>query len=138
MVTLNVSAPLALSSRVASVHCNDLRLLHISSGAAREAYPGWGVYGATKAALDHHARAVKADGDMRIRVCSLAPGVIDTEMQAEIRGTDIAVFPLQKRFIGLKQDKLLSSPADTAKKLVSYLLSDDFGKEPIFDLRQIT
>ena len=67
-VTLNVAAPLALAAAfVRAAPQAARRVLHVSSGAARNAYPGWAVYCATKAALDHHARAVLLDGDLRVR-----------------------------------------------------------------------
>lgn len=135
-VTLNVAAPLALAA--ASVRASPdahRRILHVSSGAGRGAYPGWSVYCATKAALDRHAEAVAQDGDPAVRVCSLAPGVIDTGMQAEIRATPEARFPLKERFVQLKQEGALSSPEECAAKLVDYLLAPEFGDKPVDDLR---
>ncbi|WP_217619432.1 SDR family NAD(P)-dependent oxidoreductase, partial [Achromobacter sp. GbtcB20] len=68
--TLNVAAPLALAGALvrASVGA-ERRILHVSSGAGRSAYPGRSVYCATKAALDRHAEAVALDGDATVRVC---------------------------------------------------------------------
>jgi len=137
-VSLNVGLPLALSSAAAAVRATrPLRVLHVSSGAARSAYAGWGVYGATKAALDQHARAVALDGSPGVKICSLAPGVIDTDMQAEIRAGSAALFPATERFKDLKTDGNLSTPAATAAKMVNYLLADGFGEEPVADLRDL-
>ncbi len=139
-VALNVAAPLMLSSAVAAISrdATDLRILHISSGAARNAYSGWSVYCATKAALDHHARAVAQDQSAGVRICSLAPGVIDTDMQAEIRATPLEQFPLRERFEGLKREGQLSNPVDCAGKLIDYLLSKQFGQLPVADLREVS
>ena len=135
-VTLNVAAPLALAAAfVRAAPQSARRVLHVSSGAARNAYPGWAVYCATKAALDHHARAVLLDGDVRVRACSLAPGVIDTDMQAAIRATPNDDFPLRQRFVDLKEGGALDSPRACAHKLVDYLLAPGFGSEPVDDLR---
>jgi benzil reductase ((S)-benzoin forming) len=136
-VGLNVTAPLMLASAVAAAGraAADVRILHVSSGAARNAYPGWSIYCATKAALDQHARAVMLDRTPRVRICSLAPGVIDTDMQAAIRATPLERFPLRERFDGLKRDGQLASPADCAARLVDYLLSEQFGQTPVADLR---
>jgi benzil reductase ((S)-benzoin forming) len=136
-IAINVSAPMMLSGYASSLGCKATRVLHVSSGAAREAYPNWSVYCATKAALDHHARAVNKDGQKNLRICSLAPGVIDTDMQAEIRNTDVGLFPMRIKFIGLKVANLLTTPDDAAKKLVAFLLSNNFGSEPAADLRSI-
>lgn len=140
-VILNVGAPLALAAAfVQAAPQAERRILHVSSGAARSAYPGWAVYCATKAALDQHARAVLLDGGMRagdvkVRACSLAPGVIDTDMQAAIRATPDADFPMRERFVALKQGGALDSPEDCARKLADYLLAPGFGSEPVDDLR---
>jgi NAD(P)-dependent dehydrogenase (short-subunit alcohol dehydrogenase family) len=136
-VALNVAAPLALAAAVVRASPGrERRIVHISSGAARNAYPGWSVYCATKAALDHHARAVALDGDARVRACSLAPGVIDTDMQAEIRSTPADRFPLRQRFVELKDGGELASPQDSARQIVEYALGARFGEQPVADVRQ--
>lgn len=136
-VALNVAAPLALTDAViaATAHATERRIVHISSGAARTAYAGWSIYCATKAALDQHARAVALDAPAGTRIVSLAPGVIDTAMQAQIRATPLADFPNRARFEALQRDGALLSPADCARRLVDYLLSARFGAEPVADLR---
>ena len=135
-VSLNVAAPLALAAAfVQAAPQAERRILHVSSGAGRSAYPGWSVYCATKAALDLHARAIQLDGDDQVKACSLAPGVIDTDMQATIRATPDANFPLRQRFVDLKETGTLVSPEDCARALVDYLLAARFGAEPVDDLR---
>jgi len=135
-VSLNVAAPLALAAAfVQAAPQAERRILHVSSGAGRSAYPGWSVYCATKAALDLHARAIGLDGDDQVKACSLAPGVIDTDMQATIRATRDADFPLRQRFVDLKETGTLVSPGDCARALVDYLLAARFGVEPVDDLR---
>jgi benzil reductase ((S)-benzoin forming) len=137
-VVLNVAAPMALAAAVVRASGGaQRRILHISSGAARNAYPGWSVYCATKAALDHHARAVALDGERGIRICSLAPGVIDTGMQAEIRATPVDRFPLRQRFVELKETGTLVDPDECAEQMVDYLLGAGFGAEVIADLRTL-
>lgn len=135
-VALNIAAPLMLAAAVVA-HSDgaERRILHVSSGAGRNAYPGWSVYCATKAALDQHARAVALDALAGVRICSLAPGVIDTDMQAEIRATPPERFPLRERFVALQRAGELSPPQQTARALVEYLLAPGYGREPVDDLR---
>lgn len=136
-VALNVAAPLALADAwvAATAGVPDRRIVHISSGAARNAYAGWSVYCATKAALDMHARAVQLDGVAGLRIESLAPGVVDTGMQAHIRATDASQFPLVGRFQGLHRDGALQSPSDVAPRLLDHVLGGAFGAEAVRDLR---
>jgi hypothetical protein len=139
-VSLNVATPLMLASALAaaSVDATDRRIVHISSGAARNAYPGWSIYCATKAALDHHARAVALDANRALRICSLAPGVIDTNMQAEIRGSGTEQFPMREKFEDLKRNGQLSTPEQCATQLLDYAFSDAFGQTPVADIREVT
>lgn len=136
-ITINVSAPLLLSAALARRHAGELRIMHVSSGAARNPYPGWSIYGASKAALDHHARCVAADGRANLRICALAPGVIDTDMQTRIRATAEEDFPLKDKFVALKAEGRLSTPQNAARVAVDYLLSEKFGSQPVADLREL-
>jgi benzil reductase ((S)-benzoin forming) len=136
-VTVNVGAVLTLSAAFvqATSSVADRRILQISSGAATNAYAGWSVYCATKAALDQHARAVAADRTRGLRIASVAPGVIDTDMQAEIRSSTDAKFPERPRFVELKKTGKLRSPDQGGANVADLLLADDFGRETVIDLR---
>ncbi|MCF8199485.1 MAG: SDR family oxidoreductase [Sulfuritalea sp.] len=138
-VALNVATPLILASAMiaATNKLSDRRILHVSSGAAQNAYPGWSIYCASKAALDHHARCLALEETDSLRVCSLAPGVIDTDMQTEIRACTEKQFPPREKFVALKNERQLALPADAAARLVAYLLSQKFGQTAVTDLRTL-
>lgn len=138
-VALNVAAPLMLASAfcAATVDVPDRRIAHVSSGAARNPYAGWNVYCATKAALDHHARAAALDAERGLRIASVAPGVVDTDMQGEVRHSDVARFPQRERFVEMKRTGQLASPEEAAGKFVGYLLSDAFAQTPTADVRSL-
>ncbi|MFC2753074.1 MAG: SDR family NAD(P)-dependent oxidoreductase [Cardiobacterium sp.] len=133
-VGLNITAPLLLANAVLA-HARDhdrVRIVHISSGAARKPYPGWSIYGASKAALDRHAADAAAEG---VRITSLAPGVVDTAMQAGMRADP--AFPLRDQFAALHADGKLQSAAATAAQILAYCQSDQFAREPIADIRTL-
>lgn len=150
-VALNVAAPLMLADAlIASTSAGvaaeaeaeggtgvERRVVHVSSGAARNPYAGWSVYGATKAALDMHARATQLDGVPGLRIESLAPGVVDTAMQAHIRGTGADRFPNVARFQALHAHGALASPTEVAARLVAHMGSDAFGQQAVRDLREL-
>lgn len=138
-IQLNVATPMMLAAAFAqaSTDAVDRRIVHISSGAARNAYRGWSIYCASKAALDHHARAVALDAHRSIRICSLAPGVVDTQMQTEIRDTALDRFPDRQRFEALKREAKLASPDDAARRIVAYVFSDAFGEGAAEDIRTV-
>lgn len=136
-VALNVTAPLLLSQGFvqATADVPDRRIVHVSSGAGRSPYPGWSIYCATKAALDHHARATALDCIPGLLIASVAPGVVDTAMQAQIRATPTERFPLRERFEQLKAHGQLTSPQEAAERLVAHALAEDFGTEAVVDVR---
>jgi NAD(P)-dependent dehydrogenase (short-subunit alcohol dehydrogenase family) len=114
------------------------KVLLISSGLGRRAMAGSASYCAAKAGMDHLARAVsleEADVDNGARIVSLAPGVIDTDMQVQLRSADAALFPERERFIGLQKAGQLESPATAAAKVLRYLARPDFGVDPVGDVR---
>jgi NAD(P)-dependent dehydrogenase (short-subunit alcohol dehydrogenase family) len=58
-------------------------VLNVSSDAAINAYPTWGAYGASKAALHHLTRIWDAElADEGVRFLSIDPGDMDTPMHA--------------------------------------------------------
>jgi len=102
-VAVNVGGVLMMSAAFvqATEASSDRRILQISSGAGRKAYAGWSVYCATKAALDHHARCIALDRTPGLRISSVAPGVVDTDMQTLIRASTDESFPDRPRFVAM-------------------------------------
>ena len=110
------------------------RILNISSGLGRRAMAGSAAYCAVKAGLDHLSRALALEAP-DVGIVSLAPGVIDTDMQVQLRGADPARFPEQSRFQGLKDDGQLQTAATTATAIIRFLMRSDFGKTVVADIR---
>ena len=114
------------------------KLLNISSGLGRRAMAGSAPYCAAKASMDHLSRAMALDEAHRgsdARIVSLAPGVIDTDMQVQLRGADAAGFPDQGNFVNLQVSGQLTSASDAAARVLSYLGRADFGTTSVADAR---
>ena len=91
---INAIAPLALVQTAREVLAPGARLINISSDAAREGYPGWGGYGASKAALEQLSNVLAAENP-QWRVYWVDPGDMRTAMhQAAFPGEDISDRPL--------------------------------------------
>ena len=91
---VNVVAPLALIQAALPLLSDHATIVDITSDASVEAYEGWGVYGATKAALDHLG-AVLAAENPGLRVLTVDPGDMRTQMhQDAFPGEDISDRPL--------------------------------------------
>jgi NAD(P)-dependent dehydrogenase (short-subunit alcohol dehydrogenase family) len=90
----NVFAPIALIQAALPKIADGAAIVSITSDAAGEAYPGWGPYGASKAALDQ-ATAVLGVEHPELRVYSFDPGEMRTRMhQDAFPGEDISDRPL--------------------------------------------
>lgn len=116
------------------------KLLFISSGLGRKAMAGSASYCAVKAGMDHLARALaleQAALNNGAKVVSLAPGVIDTDMQLQLRSADLAAFPEGSRFAAMKANGQLDTPSAAAAKVLGCLARADFGMNPIADVRDM-
>jgi NAD(P)-dependent dehydrogenase (short-subunit alcohol dehydrogenase family) len=67
-----------------SLRTTNGRIILTSSGASVSAYQGWGAYGSGKAVLNHLALTLSVE-EPDVTTISVRPGVVDTEMQREIR-----------------------------------------------------
>ena len=115
------------------------RVLNISSGLGRRAMAGSATYCAVKAGMDHFARAVALEQASRprgARIVSLAPGVIDTDMQAQLRSADPADFADRATFVQLKESGQLLSPDAAAARVLAWLARPGFGTPPVADVRE--
>ena len=91
---VNVIAPLALTQALRETLKPGARILNITSDAGDEAYPGWGGYGSSKAALEQLSHILAAENE-GWRVYWVDPGDMRTEMhQAAYPGEDISDRPL--------------------------------------------
>jgi NAD(P)-dependent dehydrogenase (short-subunit alcohol dehydrogenase family) len=138
---VDLEAPMLLTSaflRATASWRNPRKVLNISSGLGRQPMASQAAYCAAKAGMDLFTRCVALEEAARpngARVCSLAPGVIDTDMQVALRSADVSQFPDVGTFVGLKQRGALSSPADAAARILAFLASADFGANPQADVR---
>jgi NAD(P)-dependent dehydrogenase (short-subunit alcohol dehydrogenase family) len=91
---VNTIAPLALTQALLpTLKASSGAVVNVTSDASVEAYPGWGIYGASKAALDHLG-AVLAAENPGVRFYAFDPGDMRTEMhQAAFPGEDISDRP---------------------------------------------
>lgn len=142
-VRINLEAPMLLTAvflEGTQAWQGARRVLNISSGLGRRAMASQSGYCATKAGMDMATRCLaleEANAPNGARVCSLAPGVIDTDMQVALRSADEDRFPDRGRFEQLKQGGKLVTAEDTAHRILAYLDSAAFGTEAVADIREI-
>ena len=138
---VGLEAPMQLTAaflRATETWPGPRKVLNISSGLGRQAMASQAGYCAAKAGMDHFTRCVALEEALKpngASVCALAPGVIDTDMQTQLRGADASSFPDQRNFISLKDKGQLTSPDEAAARLLAYLERPDFGSQPVADVR---
>jgi NAD(P)-dependent dehydrogenase (short-subunit alcohol dehydrogenase family) len=98
------------------------KIVFTSTGAAAAAYKGWGLYGASKAAMNHLAMSL-GEEEPDVTTISIRPGMVDTEMQREIREVhhkNMEADIYSKFFNAHKEGKLLKpeQPGHVMAKLV--------------------
>lgn len=126
-IQLNLMAPMLLTSSFISLLSSintDKRIINISSGAGKKPYFGWSNYCSAKAGMDIFTRWVgleQVDKDYPVKSISFAPGIIDTEMQSEIRATNNENFKDLNRFISFKEEGKLLSPYEVSEYVIKLL-----------------
>lgn len=141
---VNVAAPMVLSRLFALATrqiANRRLIVNISSGAAKRAIAGWSAYCAAKAGLEMATRVAALEAaitDPTLSICTLAPGVVDTQMQGLIRGTNEAQFPDVARFRAMKADGLLRDANDVARDIVALVAGAKLTNGGNFDIREMT
>jgi NAD(P)-dependent dehydrogenase (short-subunit alcohol dehydrogenase family) len=87
-------------------------VVHISSDAAVSAYPTWGAYGVSKAALDHLGRVWAAELEEHgVRFLTVDPGDMNTDLHREAAPED--------------DPSSLLDPGEVAERLVALMEAAD-------------
>jgi len=135
---LNVVAPAMLMNTFLSAYSGQTGIprtvLNISSGAAQRPVDGWAAYCASKAALNTLSETAQKEQELRgsgVRVWALAPGVVDTDMQAYIRTAEVGQFSEAEKFAGYHVEGQLQEPETVAERIVHWLSSPLSKDEPL-------
>lgn len=95
-------------------------LVNISSGVATYPLAGWGAYCASKAALDMLTQVARLEAEgTGLRVYAIAPGMVDTQMQEQIRATPPERMPDVDRFVQAKQEGRFNDPRWVAENVLA-------------------
>ncbi|OUJ75531.1 SDR family NAD(P)-dependent oxidoreductase [Hymenobacter crusticola] len=142
--TINVVVPAMLMNTFLSAYASyqvPRTILNISSGAAQRPVDGWSAYCASKAALEMLSRTAQKEQDLRssgVRIRALSPGVIDTNMQEQIRTADEQQFSEAARFAGLHAEEQLQAPENVAQKITSWLRRLSIDEEVVLRVEMLS
>jgi benzil reductase ((S)-benzoin forming) len=117
-------------------------IINISSGAARRTVGSWAVYCTAKAGLDMFSEVLHSEQSIQrpqrpVRIFSVAPGVVDTAMQAQIRTMPKKVFPDKMRFVKMKADGMLAPADRTARSILKILDRPEDYAHVCLDVRDL-
>jgi NAD(P)-dependent dehydrogenase (short-subunit alcohol dehydrogenase family) len=95
------------------------RIINVTSGAAQADIVGWSAYCASKAALDRLSGVVaKEVAGTGVVVAGVSPGLVDTDMQVEVRRSTRAAFPRVEDFRQYQANGQLRPPVEPARLIV--------------------
>lgn len=111
-------------------------IINVTSGAATAAYDGWSVYCASKAAINMLTEVLAKEqallpANIASRVYALAPGVMDTPMQQQIRRTAVESFSKKDKFVGLHKNQQLYNVQNVAEVYINLALNINPAPETI-------
>jgi benzil reductase ((S)-benzoin forming) len=113
------------------------KVVNLSTGAASHTVAGWSAYCAAKAGLEMFVRCLVDEQKLSpnpAKVVSFAPGVVNTEMQQEIRNAKLENFPELARFVDMKEKGSLLEPMFVAERILNLLGRPNFGQEPVLHI----
>lgn len=129
-IHVNSTAPMVLMNT-----CLDLSFKYdlsfyggtITSGAAKRPIYGWSAYCSTKASIDMYTQTVALEQESletKNKVFAFNPGVMDTNMQEQIRASDPEAFKDVEQFKQYKKENHLKQAADVAQIFSNILMKD--------------
>lgn len=141
--SINLISPTILTNLFISSFSSTIKkqIINISSGAGHSPIDGWSVYCATKAGLDMFSLVLQEEinaNKLNIKTINLAPGIIDTNMQDEIRRADEANFTNIKHFVEYKNNGDLAHPTTTAKQVMIFLLDEKLMENTLCSVKDLT
>jgi NADP-dependent 3-hydroxy acid dehydrogenase YdfG len=93
-------------------------LIDISSVGARQTYPGYAVYGATKAAVTYLSQAIRGEvAPSGVRVTNIEPGLTDTELREHVANAEA------RALVDSMFDTMGGIGADDVADLIAYVVS---------------
>ena len=124
--SLNIITPTILCGKFINTYIDKQKMIiNIGSGAANNAIASWNTYCASKSALDMLTKVISEEKHKKLSVFSIHPGVVDTDMQQEIRKSDAKHFPLLSKFTDYHNNNELENTSTVIQKL--YYIIQNFS-----------
>ncbi len=112
-------------------------IVNISSGAGSYPIASWSTYCASKAGLSLFTEVMQVDHP-EVHCFAISPGIVDTEMQGEIRRLEQKDFPDKQRFVDYKNKGELTQPEKVAEKILKIIYNVKLAPSTLFSLRDVS
>jgi len=144
-ITVNFTVPLLFVNafiRLSERMSCDKRIINITSGAAKRPYYGWSGYCPAKAALNMLTQIASVEqqelhGDNGVKVMAIAPGILDTDIQKNIRKQSKENFSEVGKFIEYYKASALLPPTEVAAKIKDTMFSIFFPDGDVLDIKDL-
>lgn len=142
--SLNLITPSLLMNSFMDCYKNSTAekiIVNVSSGAGKHPFDGWSVYCSSKAGLDMFSRVVAEEQKLikenNFKILSIAPGIVDTKMQSDIRKASKEDFSKLNDFITYKDADQLSDPRVVSEKYLQIINNAKSIKEVLISVKDI-
>lgn len=121
-INVNYLAPIKLVNQILKIKGDRLlKIINISTGAAKRPIAGWALYCSSKVAISMYLKTIELE-DNNVFLEEIDPGIMDTDMQKIIRNSNEEDFPLVQDFISYKENNKLKSPKEVANQILKEYL----------------
>lgn len=137
-VTINSIVPMVITNQFLNRqkdHDLPLIIANVTSGAAERPIYGWSAYCSTKASLNMYTKTVALEQEelgTENKIIAFSPGVMDTEMQTEIRSSTKEQFADIEKFKGYKLSNSLRDTDIVAGVLIDIITDEDVKNGKIY------
>lgn len=137
-VAINSIAPMVLTNQFLKNHDEHgipVIIANVSSGAAESAIFGWSAYCSTKASMNMYTKTVALEQEelkTDNKILAFSPGIMDTDMQSEIRSSSKDQFAEVERFKDYKESKSLRDTDIVAGVLIDIITDEDVKNGKIY------
>jgi benzil reductase ((S)-benzoin forming) len=137
--SINAIAPIIISNFFINQTQIPTNIMNITSGAAKRPIHGWSLYCSSKAAIDMFTEAtaleLKTNSSVHT-ISAFSPGIMDTEMQGQIRSSSKSSFHDVDTFRQYKEEGKLRDPKIVGNALVKRIVEKKIESGKIYGIAE--
>ncbi|MGJ7911312.1 (S)-benzoin forming benzil reductase [Neobacillus sp. LXY-1] len=142
-IQINLIAPIYITNLFlgkAQQTDTKVQVINITSGAAVRPIEGWSIYCSSKAGLNMFTQTAAQEQkelNTHHKIIAFSPGIMDTDMQAQIRSSSEDAFKELEKFKEFKEKNMLRKTDVVADALVNLVLCGDVESGKIYNVNDL-